>query len=219
MGTSSGFLLCVRLTRPGIMDGGLDEERGSRVSRVVRREGGQPDPEKKAYVRPRTCQNRQRSWLAAAPLAILLPRFEEIPVARTIRCSIVTPDASVFNGDVTYASIPAWDGQLGVLNGQSPTLTRLGIGALRLDFEEGGSRWYLLESGFAQIQDDQLTLLTDAATPAESLSMQEADAELAEANARVTESAEDRAKVERAQQTALAKKAIAGAASGRGGAI
>ncbi|MEE8154555.1 MAG: F0F1 ATP synthase subunit epsilon [Phycisphaerales bacterium] len=141
-------------------------------------------------------------------------------MARTFRCSIVTPTEAVFDDEVIYASFPAWDGQHGVMTGQSPLLSRLGFGSLRLDFPEGGSRWYLVEGGFAQVQNGELTLLTDQATPAERLSLQEAEAELAEATARVTAaSGEDRAQVVRDHQRALAKKAAAKAVEARGRAI
>lgn len=142
-------------------------------------------------------------------------------MAKTFRCSIVTPVASVFEGELTYASIPAWDGQFGMMPGESPLLTKLGTGALRLDFPppDGGSRWFMIDGGFAQVQGDNLTLLTEGAIPAETLSLQEAEAELAEANARVTKSGEDRAKVERDQARAMAKLTLARTARERGGAI
>ncbi len=140
-------------------------------------------------------------------------------VAKTFHCSIVTPTETVFDDEVVYASIPASDGQYGVIWGQSPLLTRLGFGSLRLDAAEGGSRWYLVEGGFAQVEGGALTLLTNRATAAERLSVQEADAELAEANARVTTKGEDLHRAERDQQRALAKKMLAKAAAERGGAI
>jgi F-type H+-transporting ATPase subunit epsilon len=140
-------------------------------------------------------------------------------MATTFHCTIITPVEKVFEHDVTYASFPAWDGQHGVIAGQSPMVSELGIGSLRLDAPEGGSRWYLLEGGFAQIRTDTLTLLTDRATPAESLALEEAEAELAEANARVLAPGGDRAEIERNQQRAMAKRAMALALTARGGAI
>ena len=138
-------------------------------------------------------------------------------MARTFRCSIVTPTKSVLDDDVTYASLPAWDGQQGIMAGQSPVLTRIGTGSLRLDFPEGGSRWFLIENGFAQVHDDVLTLLTEAATPAETISLQEAEAELAEANARITQAGDDRSRVEQDQLRAMAKKHLAEIATQKGG--
>jgi F-type H+-transporting ATPase subunit epsilon len=134
---------------------------------------------------------------------------QEFAVAKTFRCSIVTPAASILDDEVEYASFPAWDGQHGMMAGQSPLLTRLGVGSLRLDFPGGSSKWFLIDGGFAQVQDGGLTLLTETASPAESLNMSEAEAELAEANARITKSSDDLAKVERQQQRAMAKIALA----------
>jgi F-type H+-transporting ATPase subunit epsilon len=143
-------------------------------------------------------------------------------VAKTFHCSIVTPAESVFEGALTYASLPAWDGQRGVLPGQSPILARLGIGELRLTPADGASRWFLVEGGFAQVDHDRLTVLTERATPAEQLTLASAQAELAEANARVIEpghtSDAERSRVERDQQRALAKVAIARAHGTGGGA-
>ncbi len=136
-------------------------------------------------------------------------------MAGGLRCSIVTPTQTVLDQEVTYASFPAWDGQQGVIPGQSPMLSRLGIGALRLDLPEGGSRWYLLEGGFAQVRDDAITLLTNRATPAEELSVQEADAEFAEYSGRVAADAKERAEIDCAQQRALAARALARATEGR----
>ena len=130
-------------------------------------------------------------------------------MARGFRCSIVTPTETVFDGEVSYASFPAWDGQHGVMVGQSPMLSALGIGALRLDLIDGASRRYLLEGGFAQVDREVLTLLTRRATPAEKLSLEEAEAALAEANARVAAGGEDRAGIERDQQWGLAARALA----------
>jgi F-type H+-transporting ATPase subunit epsilon len=127
-------------------------------------------------------------------------------MADTFHCAIVSPTETVLDHEVTYASFPAWDGQHGAIAGQSPMLSELGTGPLRLDFPEGGSRWYLVEGGFAQVQDGKLTLLTNRAT-------------LAEANARVLGSGGDRDRIERDQQRALARRALALAQAARGGAI
>lgn len=132
-------------------------------------------------------------------------------MAKTFRCSIVTPAAAILDDEVSYASFPAWDGQMGMMPGRSPLLTRLGVGTLRLDYPDGNSKRFLIDSGFAQVQDSGLTLLTERAIPAEQVSLQEAETELAEANAKVTAGGPDYnlPKIEHAQQLALAKKAIA----------
>ncbi len=130
-------------------------------------------------------------------------------MASTLHCSIVTPTETVFDEDVVYVSFPAWDGQHGVMAGQSPLLSQLGTGALRVDLPDGETRWYLLETGFAQVQEGALTLLTSRATPANELSVEEAEAALAEAAARIPTGGRDLAAIERDQQRALATMALA----------
>ena len=130
-------------------------------------------------------------------------------MAKTFRCTIVTPAASILDEDVTYASFPAWDGQMGMMPGRSPLLSKLGVGSLRLDLPAGGSRWFLLDSGFAQVQEGSLTLLTERATPAEELSLQQAEQELTEASAKMATAGRNLEKVNHDQQLALSKKHLA----------
>ena len=138
-------------------------------------------------------------------------------MATTFDCSIVTPAEEVFGGKVNYVMLPAWDGQIGAMAGRSPLLTKLGVGSLRLDLADGSSKWFLIDGGFAQMQGNKLTVLTESATRAESLNAGEAEREYAEASAKITHPGGNLAAIERAQQRALAKKALAGTHGGRGG--
>ncbi len=138
---------------------------------------------------------------------------------KTFPCKIVTPSKEAFQGEATYVSFPAWDGQYGMMRGLSPLLSTLAPGSLRIDSEEGGSRWYLIEGGFAHVDGDGLTLVTEGATPAEHLHLEEAEAELAEANARVASDEKDREKVEREQRIAMARVALAKSAAATGRAV
>jgi len=104
-------------------------------------------------------------------------------VAQRFQCRIVTPSAEVFDGEVNYVDMPAWDGQMGVMSSRAPLLVELGAGILRLDGAEGGTRSYVLREGFAQMDDDCLTLLTEVAEPVESIDLAEAEQSLASANA------------------------------------
>ncbi len=95
-----------------------------------------------------------------------------------------------------------------MMKGISPLLSTLAPGTLRID-GDGDSTHYLIEGGFAHVDGDCLTLVTEGATPASELNLEEAKAELAEANARVTSGEKDRLAVERAQKIATAKVALA----------
>jgi F-type H+-transporting ATPase subunit epsilon len=139
-------------------------------------------------------------------------------MAATFRCAIVTPDRTRFDEEAVYASFPAWDGQQGVMTGQSPLLSRLAHGPLRVDTAGGASHWFLVEGGFAQVAEGSLTILTPRASPAAELSAEEAERELAEANARIGAAGKDLPAVERDQQRAFAKLALARARGDRGAA-
>jgi len=102
---------------------------------------------------------------------------------KTFRCTVITPNSQVLDQDVTAAVIPAWDGQIGLLKHRAPLLVKLGFGSMRLDSQAGGSERLFIASGFAQMKDDQLTLLTDQAIPTDKINIEEAQAALKEAEA------------------------------------
>jgi F-type H+-transporting ATPase subunit epsilon len=139
-------------------------------------------------------------------------------VAQTFRCTIVTPTAAVFDEDVTYASLPAWDGQMGVLAGQSPILTRLGIGPMRVEVPAGGAggagtRRFWVDGGFAQARHNTLTILTERALRPEEISAADAERELRDANENAVKGGIDRAAAEAGQQRARSKRRMAAGAS------
>jgi len=117
---------------------------------------------------------------------------------KSFKCRVVTPSKQVFEGELTYASIPAWDGLFGVLPNRAPILARLGVGPLELrladtDAHKGGDRAFFVRDGFVKMAGNELTVLAEQAVEAERLVEQEARAELAEAEARkVPENAEDK---------------------------
>jgi F-type H+-transporting ATPase subunit epsilon len=97
------------------------------------------------------------------------------------RCTVVSPQEQVFDEQIIYASIPAWDGQLGVEHLRAPLLVRLGYGPLTITRESGQKDTFYVGGGFAQVKDDVLTLLTDEATHISDLTRSEAEAVLRDA--------------------------------------
>jgi len=110
-------------------------------------------------------------------------------MASTFRCQLITPAARMLDEDVTYASVPAWDGLFGVLPGRAPIVAKLGLGELQLRFPDkgaakGGARSFLVEDGFVQMVDNKLTILASRAIPTETLNAAEAKTELAAAESK-----------------------------------
>lgn len=134
-------------------------------------------------------------------------------MASTFRCSIVTPSQSLLSADAVYVTFQAWDGQKGVMAGASPFLAKLAVGAARIELADGSTKNFLIDSGFAQMQGETLTLLTDRAEDVATIDRATAEREYAEARAKVTESgftsSEERERLEHAQRRAAAKMALA----------
>ncbi len=129
--------------------------------------------------------------------------------AKSFTCRLITPVAHLLDDAVTYVQAPLWDGQAGVLPGRAPIMAKLGLGELRLDFLEGGSRSYLVEGGFAQMAGERLTILAELAIPVEELSESEARAELAEAEARTPADQADAERVSKDKRRARLKITLA----------
>jgi F-type H+-transporting ATPase subunit epsilon len=109
--------------------------------------------------------------------------------SNSFQCRLITPTAKVLDEAVVYASVPAWDGLMGVLPNRAPIVAKLGLGELRLQFAvtgkaAGGTRSFLVEDGFMQMVSNRLTILASRATPTESLVLSEAQAELSAAEGR-----------------------------------
>jgi F-type H+-transporting ATPase subunit epsilon len=79
----------------------------------------------------------------------------------SIRCVVITPEARVLDQNADSVVIPAHDGELGIEDLRAPIMCQLGTGRLR--YTAGGSTHQLLvDGGFAQVNDNEVTVLTDS---------------------------------------------------------
>ncbi len=76
--------------------------------------------------------------------------------------SLVSPEGIQFQGEARSISLPAWDGQLGVLAGHAPMIGLLGLGELRLNMQDGSQEIFFLAGGVFMITGVETTLLTDS---------------------------------------------------------
>jgi F-type H+-transporting ATPase subunit epsilon len=86
-------------------------------------------------------------------------------MATAFKASVITPEAILLEADVTSAQVPAYDGLVGILHMRAPLLAKLGTGVLQLETAEGTQR-FVVSGGYAQMNEDVLTILTSDATPA-----------------------------------------------------
>ena len=84
-------------------------------------------------------------------------------MATTFECSVVTPEAEVYRGQVSYVVVPAHDGEIGFAPGRAPILLQVGAGSLRMTDEGGAKKTLAVSGGFAQMSASGLTVLADSA--------------------------------------------------------
>ena len=78
----------------------------------------------------------------------------------TIKCTVVTPEETALEEEVSFVVVPMADGELGVASGHSPMIGRLGYGELRLKSSDGDVSRYYVDGGFVQIADNAISVLT-----------------------------------------------------------
>ena len=101
---------------------------------------------------------------------------------KTINCSLVTPDRQVLDCEAKSVTLTAHDGQIGFLANRAPLLCKLGVGELRVTTQERVERFFV-DGGFAQMLNNQLTLLTPSAEAAQDMDPADCDAQLHQAQA------------------------------------
>ena len=97
-----------------------------------------------------------------------------------LQCSVITPEAQVFDGRVEFVVLPAHDGEIGVLPNRAPLLCRLGAGEMRVRGEGLHECWFV-DAGFAQVLNNRVVVLTQKALRPDQIDPAQAEAQLAAA--------------------------------------
>lgn len=79
-----------------------------------------------------------------------------------LHLEIVTPENQVFSDKVADVYLPGLDGEIGVLDLHAALVTALAPGELRYE-KDGQSHALAIGSGFAEVADDKIIILTDMA--------------------------------------------------------
>lgn len=80
----------------------------------------------------------------------------------TLQVDIISPEKPVFSGTATGIVAMAHDGEVGVLPGHAPMVTRLGIGEVRVT-NNGATTRYAIRQGYLQVADNKVVVLSEDA--------------------------------------------------------
>ena len=76
------------------------------------------------------------------------------------RVVLLTPKAKLMDCRAGSVTMPAYDGQWGILRNHCPVLTRLKLGILQIrQIADRPDAFYILEGGLARVNDNHLTIL------------------------------------------------------------
>ena len=103
-------------------------------------------------------------------------------MAMTVHCDIVSAERQLYSGLVEMVVAAGVEGDLGVMPGHAPLLTRLKPGPVRVKTQNGDEQVFYVSGGFLEVQPKLVTVLADTAERADN--MDEAAAEQAKQRAK-----------------------------------
>ena len=77
-----------------------------------------------------------------------------------MQVTVISPEASMFDGVADAVIAPAFDGQVGILPNHAPFMTLLGEGTLTVRRNEAVSR-FSVRGGFLQVVDNRVRVVTE----------------------------------------------------------
>jgi F-type H+-transporting ATPase subunit epsilon len=83
-------------------------------------------------------------------------------MAATFQLSILTPEKTVFEGEVEYVEVPGSEGYLGVLAHHAALVTSLASGTLTLRRPGGLLEKHAVSGGFFEVSNNRATVLADS---------------------------------------------------------
>ena len=111
-------------------------------------------------------------------------------MADTLKLEIVTPDATVYSEDVQMVTLPALEGQIGVLPHHVPLLTQVIPGEMIVR-KDGRETFLAVGEGLVLVTGDRVSIVTDMAVAAESIDEAKAEEARQRAAARLRDKISD----------------------------
>jgi F-type H+-transporting ATPase subunit epsilon len=96
---------------------------------------------------------------------------------RMLTVKLVSPEGLLWEGESSFAVLPALDGELGLYPLHAPLLARRGMGEMRIHSSDG-IRYFALFGGFLQVADDEVQVIVDRAESPESIDADAAKAQI-----------------------------------------
>ena len=125
----------------------------------------------------------------------------------SLHVNIIAPDRNVWDSNAEEVILPSSTGQLGILKGHAPLLTALDIGVMRVRVDK---EWIpvVLLGGFAEVENDELTILVNGAEEGSKIDKDEAQRNLELMTVRFNEAQTSKEKIEATQNLRKARARV-----------
>ena len=77
-----------------------------------------------------------------------------------MQVTVISPEASMFDGEADAVVVPAYDGEVGILPHHAPLMTLLGEGHLVVR-QGGASHRFQVRGGFLQVVDNRVRVVAE----------------------------------------------------------
>jgi len=106
----------------------------------------------------------------------------------SIYVDVVSAEKSIFSGEAKFVALPGESGELGILHGHTPLITRIRPGSVRIEKLDGDEEFVFVAGGYLEVQPDRVTVLADTAIRGHDLD----EAKATEARKRAEEAMQNR---------------------------
>ena len=84
-------------------------------------------------------------------------------MAMTIHVDVVSAEEMIFSGLAQFVVLPGEAGELGIMPGHMPLMTRIKPGAVRVQTQDGKEELIFVAGGLLEVQPNLVTVLADTA--------------------------------------------------------
>ena len=81
----------------------------------------------------------------------------------SIHVDVVSAEQSIFAGEAKFVALPGESGELGILPGHTPLITKIRAGAVRIEKADGDEEFIFVAGGILEVQPNKVTVLADTA--------------------------------------------------------
>jgi F-type H+-transporting ATPase subunit epsilon len=94
----------------------------------------------------------------------------------TLHVDVVSAEASIFSGEAKFVVLPGEAGELGILPGHTPLISRIRPGTLKIVLADESEENVFVAGGILEVQPGSVTVLADTAIRAADLDEAKAEA-------------------------------------------